>query len=123
MAYDYAALRDGSVAEVLAEYGGTATLTQWTKGAFSTADRDFGDGSTANYDVTVVVADYDETEIDGSVIQRDDKQVIMGGAEQAPRLNDKITIPKGGVQYEIISITPIKPDGSTVVAYFMQARK
>jgi hypothetical protein len=57
------------------------------------------------------------------VIQRDDKQVIMGGAEQAPTLNDKITIPKGGVKFDIITINPIKPNGSTVVAYFMQVRK
>jgi hypothetical protein len=119
--YDYAALRDGTVAALLTKFGASATLKRWTKGAYDKATATFGAGSTTNYAVTVVVSDYDVTEIDGTLVQRGDKQIIMGGAEQAPTLNDKIT--SGGVEYEIIAVNPIAPDGATVVAYFMQVRK
>lgn len=121
MSFDYASVRDGDVAEVLAEFGVAADLIQWTKGAYDPAARSHGTGSTVNESVTVVVVSYNEREIDGALIQRRDKRIIMGGAEVAPRMNDKITV--GGTTYEIIDVDPISPDDTVVLAYFIQARK
>ena len=121
--FDYAARGDDDGAPLLTEFGVSSTLTVWTKGAYNAASGAFAAGTTATHVVTAVVADYDQREIDRGLVQRDDKQVIIGGDSQAPTLNDKITIPTGGTKYEIISINPITPDRTTVVAYFLQVRK
>jgi hypothetical protein len=120
--FDYAAL-EVKAAALLDRFGVASKLRRWTKGAFSPTDRKHGDGSTTDYDVTVAVVDYDEDEIDGTLVQRDDALGIMKGSDEEPIMNDKVIVPAGGTVYEIIKITPVSPDRTTAVVYMLQLRK
>ena len=120
MSYDYAALRDGSVADIITKFGVAATLVQWTKGAYNVDTRTNAAGTTANIAVTIVIADFRVDEVDGTLIEREDKKFIMGGADATPTQNDKIKI--GSDQWEVINVVEIKP-ANVVVAYEIQARK
>lgn len=117
--FDYAALRDDDVTPLIVEFGVAGTLTRWTKGAYDRAAGSYAAGSSADLAVTVVISDFAKHEIDGTLIRRTDKRVIMSGAEDAPLMNDKLVV--AGVEYEVIRIEEIKP-GNVVVAYEMQVR-
>jgi hypothetical protein len=120
VSYDYAALRDGTVAALMAKYGVAAVLVRWTKGAYNKGTASFGAGSTTNNDVTIVIDEFRIDEVDGTLVRREDKKFIMGGADTEPIMNDKIKI--GSDQWEVLNVTPIKPGGVTV-AYIIQARR
>jgi hypothetical protein len=120
--FDYAAL-EARAAAILDKFGVASKLRRWTKGAYSPSDRKSGDGSTTDHDVTVAVVDYDEDEIDGTLVQQDDVKGIMKGSDEAPTLNDKVIVPAGGTVYEIIRINTVSPDRTTAVVYQLQLRK
>lgn len=113
-------MRDGTVARILEEYGEPAKLVRWTKGAYDVPDGSFGAGSTTEFDVTLVTDRFEKAEIDGTRVKREDKKFIMGGADEAPIMNDKLKI--GSELWEVIRVVPIQP-GGVIVAFEIQARK
>lgn len=118
--YNYAALRDNTVTPLIEKFGVAAKLVRTTKGSYDVADGDYPNAAESELDVTVVIADFDESEIDGTLVKREDaRQLIMSGADDAPVMNDRVKI--GSDEWEITSVTPIKP-GNVVVAYFIIAR-
>ena len=117
--FDYAELRDVDVAEIITEFGVAATIQRWAKGVYDVAAGTHGVGTTTTPAITVVIEDFNEREIDGTRVKREDKKLLMGGADTVPVMNDKIII--GTDKWEIVSITPIKP-GNVVVLYEIHVR-
>ncbi len=118
--FDYAALTARVVTPLLEKYGVDAVIVRTTKGSYNVANGNFPSASEADNTVVVAIMDFRADEIDGTLIRREDKRIYMTGTGFAPVQNDRLKI--GSDEWEIISITPIKP-GDVVVVYDIQARR
>lgn len=74
-----------------------------------------------DYDCTLVVLDYRQSNIDGTLIQQNDKHVLVSavGLEIEPNTSDKLVL--AGQPLQIIKASPLAPGGTTVL-FDIQAR-
>jgi hypothetical protein len=118
MAFDYAETA-ADVDELLAEFGQSVTLTTRTGGTYNTATGT-NTPTTATQTVTGVVLEWNQRNIDGSLVLVGDKRLLLspvttaGAALTAPAANDTVTI--GSAVYTIVRVVPLNPAG-TVVMY------
>lgn len=77
--------------------------------------------SDTDYPCTLVALDYDQKDIDGTLIKATDKKVYVAvaGLPIQPTTTDKVII--GGVVSTIVQAKPLNPAG-TVVFWELQAR-
>lgn len=77
--------------------------------------------SDTDYTCTLVALDYDQKDVDGTLIKSTDKKVYAAtkGMTIQPTTTDKVII--GGVVSTIIEAKPLNPAG-TVVYFELQAR-
>lgn len=77
--------------------------------------------TTTDYACTLAVLGYATREIDGSLIQANDRRVYVSteGLTVSPGTLDRVVI--GTAEYQIINVMPLNPAG-TVVYYEIQAR-
>jgi len=117
---DYSALATRT-ARLLTDYGQTATLTRVTPGSYSTSDGSLAAGTTATYTGSATVFDYDQRQIDGSLVRAGDRRVLLQatGGIPLPRTGDTITIASG--TYQVVQARDISPAGTSVV-YDLQVR-
>lgn len=103
---------------LLSDKGQSMTLTTRTPGAYDTAT---ATATIAEATETVygAVFDYAAKDIDGTLIKRGDKRVILEASAAVPTSTDTLTI--GGVVHNIIEAVPVNP-GGVVVIYKVQAR-
>lgn len=103
---------------LLTDKGQSMTLTKRPSGAYSPAT-----GSAPITETTEAVYgaafDYNARDIDGTLIKRGDKRVIMEASDTVPTSTDTLTI--GGVVHSIIEAVPVNP-GGVVVIYKVQVR-
>lgn len=116
MTFDYGPIASIAVTQV-ADKGQSITLTRNTPGTFNPATGAVTGDSTATETVSAVVSDFRADQIDGSTIQRGDKQLLM---TDAPNLDDSVTI--DSLEYQIVDINTISP-GGTDVLYKVQVRR
>lgn len=64
--------------------------------------------------------DYNQSELDGSIVQNGDIRFLMESTTSAPELGDTATI--NSVIYRVMNVKPLSPAG-TVVSYEVQLRK
>lgn len=67
-----------------------------------------------------VLLNYKATQIDGVRITEKDRKVISASDQQEPQVKDRLSF--GGVDFEIINVAPLRPDGSTTLIYTLQVR-
>jgi hypothetical protein len=77
-----------------------------------------GSGATTDYDTIGASMSYALRHVDGSMVQRNDKRILLY-SEEAPALTDTLVF--GGVTHTIINVQPLSPGGVTVY-YEVQAR-
>lgn len=76
-------------------------------------------GGVTNTPVKAVFTEFKREEIDGTLIMRGDKKVLLAGSVE-PKGNDVII--DGSTKYRIVDILTVQP-ADTVVIYKVQARK
>lgn len=103
---------------LLSDKGQPMTLTQKTTGEYD-PETASAPVTTATETVYGAVFDYAAKDIDGTLIKRGDKRVIMEATSLTPTSTDTLTI--GGVVHNIVEAVPINP-GGVVVIYKVQAR-
>lgn len=106
--------------ELLAEFGAPVTLVRVTPGAY---DPETGTSTqtTTSHAGTGVKLDYQQDEIDGTLIRRGDQRVYMApDLAVTPRTGDTLTI--GGESWQVIESRPLAPAGA-VVLHDVQVRK
>lgn len=103
---------------LLSDKGQSMTLTTRTPGAYDTATSTAAITETTE-PVYGAVFDYAARDIDGSLIKRGDKRVILEASTAVPTSTDTLTI--GGVVHTIVEAVPVNP-GGVVVIYKVQAR-
>jgi len=77
--------------------------------------------TTTAYSCNGVITNYSAYEIDGTVIRRDDRKVLLaaGGLAVVPTTADTLTI--GGVELAIMHVEPIAPSNDPII-YTVQVR-
>lgn len=117
MAFNYANAQ-ATAERLIAQFGQTATLTKYT----STGTAYAPSRSATGYGVIVVIMDYRNSEIDGTLVKQGDKRIYLStdGLTVTPATTDTITLES--VVHLIIDVRPLSP-GGTVVYYEIQARR
>lgn len=120
MAFDYT--RSQATADrLINNFGQAATLVKTTASTTKPYDPSSGIETKTSTAITVAVLDYFNSEIDGTLIRRDDKKIYMSalGLTVVPEVKDNIVV--GGVVHSVVNINHINP-GGVIVAYVLQAR-
>lgn len=116
MTFNYAKTR-ATAERLIAKFGQSATLVKSTASgtAYNPALTD------ASYSLTLVVMNYSQSEIDGTMIVRGDKKVYVStsGLSVAPVVGDRLTIES--IRHQVVRVMPLSPAG-TVVFWEVQAR-
>ena len=105
------AIKKSGVAMILNHKGTTAATNPW----------DPPTETTTAYPCNGVITNYQMNEIDGTVIKRDDRKVLLGadGLPVMPTNLDTLTI--GGVEMLIMHVEPIAPSNDPII-YIVQVR-
>jgi hypothetical protein len=111
-----AALRE--VARDVGEGVYLAKLTQVTGAAVNPWDSP--SGTTVETELAVMVSDYAQSLIDGTLIRQGDKRVMVEATGPEPTQADKLEI--DGAVYQIVNVMPLKPSG-VALYYECQARR
>jgi hypothetical protein len=117
MAFNYANAQ-ATAERLIAQFGQTATLTKYaSSGTVYAPTR-----SSTGYGVIVVIMDYRNSEIDGTLVRQGDKKIYLStdGLTVTPAASDEITLES--VVHSVIDVKPLSP-GGTVVYYEIQARR
>lgn len=125
MAYDYSADRDGFAYDLLSEFN-QATFS-WEPHTGISGDPAAGTGSSTYgtaFAVKGVVKTYALRDVDGTMVQRDDRELILDAksfndAGVVPDDDDRVTI--SSVLYQVVRVEP-KPGGDTPIIYKVQVR-
>jgi hypothetical protein len=97
---------------MLTKYGQAVTITRQTTGAYDPAT-----GSAAIVETTQTgvgaLFDFETAEIDGTLIQQNDKKLLLNAIVTAPLLNDKFTV--NTIIYTVVNIKELNPAGTAVM--------
>lgn len=125
MAYDYSADRDGFARDLLEEFN-QATFS-WEAHTGISGDPAAGTGSStygSAFTVYGVVKSYHLRDVDGTLIQRDDRELILDAksfndAAVTPDADDRVTI--SSTAYQVIRVEP-RPGGDVPIVFRVQVR-
>lgn len=115
-AFDYAR-SVATATRLIARFGTSGTIRRTT----NTGDAWNPTQTTKDHDCTLVVTNYSVSQIDGTLIQKNDRRVFVStdGLTITPTPDDLIIV--DGVTLAIINVLPVKP-AAIVVMYEIQAR-
>jgi hypothetical protein len=110
MVFDYLKTR-GTAEKLIENFGQDATLTQYANSGTAYNPTRTGTDHTCR----LVVTEYADRDVDGTLVLRTDRNVIISTAGLAviPSKADTLTI--GGVAHQIVEIMPLEPGGIVVI--------
>ena len=118
MSFDYTEIA-ATAHEILAEFGQSVTITHYGESVY---DSDTGKATRSETTEagTAVELEYESRDIDGALILRGDKRLLLSAVGiAAPVAGDSVTI--GGSVYAVMNVKPLSP-GGVAVLYEVQAR-
>lgn len=122
---DYAKLQQ-KVYDKGVKFGSYVYVTVTTRGAYNSTTDSYATGSVATYTEYIVVTDFQQKDIDGTLIKPGDKKLLMSAINDLPRLDQldetqEYKITHGGKDLEAVRLSALVP-GGTVVMYEVQVR-
>ena len=106
---------------LLERFGAAGAVRRSSTTGGNAWDPSSGTTTTTDYPATMVVTDYAQADINGTVIQSTDKKVLMApGVAVVPNTSDVLVTPDGGT-LSVVGVKPLKP-AATLVMYEIQAR-
>ncbi|PSL23473.1 hypothetical protein [Dyadobacter jiangsuensis] len=108
--------------EQIEEFGRSVILRRNNQGDYDPATDSFSGGSSADVSVIALFTKFEQNEIDGTIILRDDKKVLIAASSLAspPQHNDILV--DGDYEYKVLPLDIIRP-GDTPLIYKLQVRK
>ncbi|MCE6993057.1 hypothetical protein [Dyadobacter sp. CY323] len=100
--------------------GRTVTLRSKLSGTYDPIAGTITSDTDTNRSLKAVFTEYKSMEIDGSIIVRGDKQVLIADVSEPPDANDILI--DGTDEYSIINIGAIQP-GDLPILYKLQVRR
>ena len=109
-----------TAAELIAEFGQTITLERSAPGAYD-ASTGIVPVTTTSLSGTGIDLDYTVREIDGTLVQRGDRKLLMSvKAGVVPAVSDVAIV--GAVRFRVLAVKPLAPGGVTLT-YELQCRQ
>lgn len=105
---------------LLTRFGYSASFSRDTEGAYNPSTGDLEPGSTTSYSGKVYPFPFQNNEVDGTVLKRDDVKLLCNATSTAPAVDDLVSF--GGQTYNVILVEKITIEG-TEVAYQLGCRK
>jgi len=116
MSYDYSSLATTG-ASLISKFGRDVTLKHVTEGSYDFSTGGVSGDSVTSETVKAVFTNYNDGQIDGSIVQRGDRLVLVSNdVTSEPKTNDII----GG--FKIVGVETIQP-ANDVLLYKLQVRK
>ena len=100
--------------------GRTVILRNSGNGSFDPITSTFTDGATTDRSPKGLFTEYNAKEIDGSIIIRGDKKVLIADLSSPPDNSDILI--DGTDEYSVINVGVIQP-GDTPILYILQVRR
>lgn len=118
---DYAELKL-EVDALVEEFGAVAYLRRASTATYNTTTGAVADSVAADETVKAVVANYDESKIDGTIIRRGDMRALVScvGLSAPPSVNDVLVW--GTELFTVVNLNIVSP-ARTDVLYDLQVRK
>ena len=119
-AFNYARMA-ATATRLLTRFGGPLQLVRVLPGAYDPATDTLSGGSETSHTVTGAKFDYEQDDIDGTVIRKGDQRAyIAPTAAVTPQTGDVLTI--DGEQWNVVASRPLKP-ASVIVLHDVQVRR
>jgi hypothetical protein len=113
-------------AKALIEANGRDLTFKTVSRAAADANKPWRGPSAAPTEFTLkgVVVDYDEDDVDGDLVRRGDKRVLVAQNSITGGQDMKIVdaMDDGGLDYKVVAVSPVAP-GDTTIIYEIQARR
>lgn len=118
---DYSGLLSTATTQI-ADKGRSITLIHKNQGSYNSATDSISGQSSSSETVSAVFTEYDQKDIDGTLIKAGDKRAMISasGIASAPDTADQVT--DGSLKYSIISVSTIQPGGTPLI-YYLQLRR
>jgi len=100
-------------AKLLTDKGQTITFSRDNVISFDAALGKETTGVATTYSGKGAIFDYNASEIDGTVVQQNDKRLILEAVDTPPLIGDQATV--GSVAYRIINKEAVTPAGEVVI--------
>ena len=108
--------------DMITEFGRTITLRRNNEGVYNPLTDTVTGATQIDVPVKAVFTDFKENEIDGTLIVRGDKRVLLAAAAlvAGPEHNDILV--DGAEQYHVVELMAVQP-GDTAIIYKLQVRR
>lgn len=118
---DYSSLAASALRQI-ADSGREVTLRRVTAGTYHPDADAFSGDDEEDEDIDAVITDYHDRQIDGEIILRGDRKVLIAGSALTSPPTKGDVMEDGDDEYRIVNIETVKP-GDTVLLYKLQVRK
>lgn len=100
---------------LIAKNGEPVTYTKVTPGAIAANPTQGRVQTAANHAITAFPFDYALREIDGTLVRRGDRQLLLVSADLPvePATGDRVTV--DGVVYDVMAVTPTRRAGVDII--------
>ena len=105
---------------LLIDKGQRITYVQRAAGAYDPTTGEVSNTETNFSGIPAAVVNFKNSEIDGTMVLKSDRKVLMGAGVVVPEATGLLLI--GGVTYAIVDVEAVTPAGTDVI-YKVQARR
>lgn len=105
--------------DLISEFGEDASFERTVQGIYDPESGEAFSETTTLYSGMVVPNSYQESEIDGTIIQRDDLMLLSHKMNEVPMVGDEVTLDSGS--YRILNVKKTKANGADCL-YTLQVR-
>lgn len=122
----YERLRDSKAGPMFQKYGMSVTLRRTTQGAYNPSTGAMSAGTSADYTCLVVITEYNQFVVDGTLIKRGDKRLLVAakGLDVVPSVSDVFLLSDG--QWKVPdsggAVKTLAPAGIAIM-YEVQVRR
>jgi hypothetical protein len=122
----YEELRDSTAGPLIAQFGQAAQIRRYTQGAYNPATGSRATSTYIDHACYLVVSEYNEKAIDGTIIKQGDKQALISaqGLSITPAITDTVILSDGTwvIPDSPGAVKPLSPAGIPVI-YTVRLRK
>lgn len=109
-----------TASRLLASKGQSVTFSREVSGTLDPVTGIISGATTTTFSGNGAAFDYNNSEIDGTVIKSGDIRLLVEALSTEPEQGDKCTV--NSIDYRVMDVSPTNPAG-TVVMYEVQLRK
>lgn len=121
MTFNYDRVANTALRQII-KFGGKFTVTRRITGTYNPATSTATITESSQSDISGVFNNYEEADIDGTLIKSGDTQLLIPAVGVTRPENEDTVTDASSTKYTIKKVTPIQPNGLPVL-YILQVRR